>query len=347
MSQSTRQPDPWKPAAKREEKFAPQGTFIRALVLFVANEVGVFERLSGGPLDAEQIARRMKANRKGARVLLDALVALKYLKKSGDLYENEPDTARYLTEDSPEYVGTMLSHSYHSMRRWLRLEDMVRKGQKHRHTLPEFQATDAAERKRVRKFTVGLDQSSQGTAALVADILDLDGVETLLDLGGGGGTYSIAFARKWKSLRPTIFEASAPARIARAQAKEAGLSKRIGVIAGDFLEDDLGSERYDAVFVSNIIHIYSAAKNKQIIRKVHRALRRGGMIVIKDMLVDDGRDGPYYPLMFALTMLMFTDEGDTYTFSEVSDWLREAGFARVRRRTVIPRETFLLVGKKK
>jgi hypothetical protein len=64
------------------------------------------------------------------------------------------------------------------------------------------------------------------------------------------------------------------------------------------------------------------------------------------MFVNDERDGPFYPLMFALTMLMFTNEGDTYTSSEVTDWLREAGFDRIRRRVVIPQESFLLIGRK-
>ena len=346
MSRENRKLDPWRSAATREEKFAPMQAFTKSLVLFVANDMGVFECLSQGALGLEEIVARLKVDRKGARILLDALVALRYLRKSGALYENRSDTARYLTSESPEYVGAMLSHSYHSLGRRLRLEDVVRKGQKSKRKLPEFQATDAAERKSVRKFTVGLDQSSRMTARLVAEILDLNGTETMLDLGGGAGTYSIALAEKWPSLRPTIFEAPIPARLARARIKKAGLAKRVSVATGDFLKDDLGAERYDAALISNIIHIYSADQNEKILRKVHRALRPGGMIVIKDMFVNDGRDGPFYPLMFALTMLMFTDEGDTYTSSEVTDWLREAGFERIRRRVVIAQESFLLIGRK-
>ncbi|MDB5289586.1 MAG: O-methyltransferase family 2, partial [Phycisphaerales bacterium] len=42
------------------------------------------------------------------------------------------------------------------------------------------------------------------------------------------------------------------------------------------------------------------------------------------------RCGPPAPLIFAVNMLVNTDTGDTYTFSEMSSWLREAGFENVR-----------------
>jgi len=347
MSRKTGEPDPWCTTALRDEKFAPMDMFTRALALLVANDLGVFECLAGGPLSHEKIAGVLKANPKGVRVLLDTLVALRYLGKTRGLYKNEPDTARFLTGKSPEFFGTMLSHSYHGLSRWLRLEDIVRMGQKHKHKLPEFQTTDAAERRRTKTFTLGLDESSRSTAEVVAKMLDLSGVVNLLDLGGGAGAYSIALAGRWPALRPVIFELPVPARVARQQAKAAGLADRIGVKSGDFMKDDLGRGLYDAAFISNIVHIYSADKNMEIIRKVHRSLRSGGMIILKDMFVDKGREGPFYPLIFALTMLMFTDEGDTYTFSDVTRWLREAGFARIRRHVVIPHESSLLVGYKK
>ena len=346
MPRKTKRPDPWRSASVREGKFSPTSFFTRSLVLMVANDLGAFECLSGGPLSLDEIVAKLKTNPKGTRILLDALVVLRYLGKSNGHYVNEPDTARYLTKKSPDYVGAMLSHSYHGLSRWLRLEDLVRKGQKHKHKLPEFQVPAEAERRSMKRFTLGLDQSSRATASLVADMLEMDGVVEMLDIGGGAGAYSIALAKKWRSLKPVIFELPVPARVARAQVKAARLGKRIGVKTGDFMKDDLGRDAYDAVFVSNIIHIYPPAENKEIVRKIHRALRSGGKIIIKDMMVNDGRAGPFYPVMFALTMLMFTDNGDTYTFSDVKDWLKDAGFKRIRRRVVIPQESYLLMGEK-
>jgi predicted O-methyltransferase YrrM len=312
----------------------------------VANELGVFRRLVGGPLPLREIARRLKTDLKGIRILLDSLVVLGYLEKAGCDYSNSPDTARFLTSASPEFVGTRLSHSYEGLVRWLRLEDLVRKGQKYKHRLPEFQRDEAEERRRSKTFALGLAQSSRETAEKVANMLDLRNVDTLLDLGGGAGTYSMAFARKWPNLRPVVFELPVPAQVARQEIKKEGLADRLSVVTGDFLKDDLGGDRYDAVFMSNIIHIYNPETNRRILRKVHRALRSGGRIFVKDLLVNEDRQGPFYPVMFALTMLMFTDDGDTYSLPELEAWLTDCGFSRITHRVVIPHESSLVIGHK-
>ena len=52
-------------------------------------------------------------------------------------------------------------------------------------------------------------------------------------------------------------------------------------------------------------------------------------MAILDMVPNDERTGPPFPLFFALNMLVVTSEGDTYTLAEYTRWLNEAGFARV------------------
>ncbi|GAB4331880.1 MAG: methyltransferase [Candidatus Abyssubacteria bacterium] len=346
MPRKSKEPNPWGPSWLREEKFSPMDLFTRSLALLVANELGVFECLSDGPLSLSEIATRLKTDSKGTRILLDALVVLNYLVKTGAEYRNAPDSARFLTRASPEYIGTRLSHSYEGLVRWLRLEDLLRKGQKYKHKLPEFQRDEAEERRRSRSFALGLAQSSRKTAQKIANMLDLSDVDKLLDLGGGAGTYSIAFARKWPKLRPVLFELPVPAKVARQQIKKERFADRISIRAGDFLKDDLGQEAYDAVFMSNIIHIYSPETNRKLLRKVYRALRSGGRIFVKDLMVNDDRSGPFYPVMFALTMLMFTEEGDTYSASEVKGWLKELGFSRIKYQTVIPHESYLVTANK-
>jgi cyclopropane fatty-acyl-phospholipid synthase-like methyltransferase len=321
--------------------------FTRALTLMVANKLGVFDALAKGGRGAVQAARSLKCDPKGMRILLDALVALEYLKKVQGRYENERDTALYLTKESEQYLGTRLLHTYDGLARWLRLEDLVRHGQTYKNRLPEFRKSLSERKKSAREFALGLEQSSRSTAALVADTLDLTAVGDLLDLGGGAGTYSMAFARKWPFIRPVVFELPVPARVAGRQVKQAGLAGRVRVKVGDFLADDLGENTYDAVFASNIVHNLSENENKMLLRKVWRALRSGGRIIVKDMMPNDRRDGPYYPLIFALTMLMFTESGDTYSVSQVTEWLREAGFAGISRKTVVPKESTILLGRKK
>ena len=79
MARKAREPDPWGSASSREEKFMPMGSFTKSLVLLVGNELGVFECLSEGRRSLAEIADRLKSDRKGTRILLDALVVLGYI----------------------------------------------------------------------------------------------------------------------------------------------------------------------------------------------------------------------------------------------------------------------------
>ncbi len=60
------------------------------------------------------------------------------------------------------------------------------------------------------------------------------------------------------------------------------------------------------------------------------ALHVRGTIAIGEFLVNKDRTGPVGSLFFSGNMLVNTDEGDTYSFEEISEWLGEAGFVNPR-----------------
>ena len=64
--------------------------------------------------------------------------------------------------------------------------------------------------------------------------------------------------------------------------------------------------------------------------KTFTALAPGGTIAIQEFLVNEDRTGPLNGLLFAVNMLVNTDQGDTFSFGEISGWLREAGFLDAR-----------------
>jgi hypothetical protein len=62
------------------------------------------------------------------------------------------------------------------------------------------------------------------------------------------------------------------------------------------------------------------------LKRTFDALAPGGTIAIMEFLVNDDRTEPVVGLFFAVNMLVNTAEGDTFSFEEISGWLREAGF---------------------
>ena len=65
-------------------------------------------------------------------------------------------------------------------------------------------------------------------------------------------------------------------------------------------------------------------------KRTFDALAAGGTLAIQEFMPQDDRTGPPLTLLFAVNMLVNTEAGDTYTFAEMSAWLREAGYVNPR-----------------
>jgi predicted O-methyltransferase YrrM len=169
-------------------------------------------------------------------------------------------------------------------------------------------------------------------------------VERLLDLGGGSGAYSIAFARALPELRAEILDRPGVVPIARRHIEEAGLGERVKVRVGDLRDDRYGSD-YDLLFMSAICHMNSPEENLAMFRKAFEALSPSGRVVIQDFILNADKTGPRTGALFALNMLVGTRAGSSYSIEEYGDWLRSVGFQEVQQ-IRLPGPTDLLVAQR-
>lgn len=292
--------------------------FMNSQVLFAANAAGIFAYLED-PCTAESIAGKAGWDERAGRILLDALVAMELLTKLDGRYMNNATASACLVPGKPGYQGNIIEHHRHIAERWARLPESLRSGE----------AVEAAQEQRspgeLRAFILGMSDIAKFSAHELADAVDLSERRHLLDLGGGPGTYSIVFLNTFPEMRATLFDRPEVVAIAREQVEETGLSDRFDYIEGDLLDEPFG-QGYDLALLSNIIHSMSPEDNQALVRKCYDALEPGGILIIKDFLVDDDRSGPPFSLMFAVNMLVGTGVGDTYTFAEVAEWTKAAGF---------------------
>ena len=151
----------------------------------------------------------------------------------------------------------------------------------------------------------------------------------LLDVGGGPGTYAVAFVRAVPGLRATLLDLPEVVEIARENVAAAGLLDRFDLVAGDLLSDAFPGG-HDLAFVSAIVHMLGPDENVTLFRKVHDALVPGGRIVLRDHVMSPDRTAPRAGALFAVNMLVGTKAGGTFTLEELAAWLGEAGFDRVR-----------------
>jgi ubiquinone/menaquinone biosynthesis C-methylase UbiE len=151
------------------------------------------------------------------------------------------------------------------------------------------------------------------------------GATTMLDVGGSHGFISVAMCRRYPQLRAVVLDLPAAVKHAASILAAEGMGDRVTHRAGNALEDDLGTDEWDLVYVSQLVHHFDEATNRQFARRVARALKPGGVFVILELLrpsspPDAGQAGALLDLYFALT-----SRSGTWSADEMAGWQRDAG----------------------
>lgn len=307
------------------------GGFAEARAVQVGVKMGLFDALASEPRDAESLARAIKANPQSTGLLANALAALGLLEKHQSVYSLTPSARRYLVESSPEYLGGMILFDESLWTTWGELEHTVASGRPAR-TPDMFQSRP----EETARFIRAMDSlvRARGDARWVADHLDLSGVETIADVGGGPGTYLVAMTRRWPRLRAAIYDLPATLKVARQilADRDPSALERIDFREVDYLTAELPGP-VGAIFMSNIIHGEDFPTNQALMAKCFRALRPGGLIAIKDHIMSAEMTEPVAGAVFSLYLMLVT-RGRDYSFDEVGGWLEAAGFAEVRIETL-------------
>jgi len=146
----------------------------------------------------------------------------------------------------------------------------------------------------------------------------------LLDLGGGAGTYTAAFLDEHREARATIVDYREVITLARRHLARFG--DRVRFVASEISSAELG-DAYDVVLLANVLHLHDPWWAAKLCAVAARVTAPGGVVVIKELRVDDDRRGPLEGLMFALNMALYTGGGDVYTTAQLRAWLANAGLA--------------------
>lgn len=295
--------------------------FQKSRVLLSAVSAGVFECLAPGALTLEDLAARTGTHPRPLQMVLDVLAGMGFLEKTGPAYANSALAGEFLVPGRPRYLGDIFRHLDSLWNSWGTLSTVLRTGVAvPRDRIPR----PFPPQEQTRHFIQGMKNLATLLTPALLEKFDLSGRRRLLDLGGGPGWHSLELCRKHPQLEAVVFDHPDVAAIGRENVREAGLADRVRYREGDFVTDEVGNG-FDAVLVANIIHSYSEADNRVILRKAAGALLPGGRLAVLDFFVDDGRTGPLFNLLFAVNMLVNTEGGDAYPASDVARWLVDAG----------------------
>jgi len=306
------------------ELLSTSSAYWRGCTLQASVRLKIFSKLRHGPLSGRELAEAIGSNVLATLLLLNALVAMGILEKDGEDYQNSAEAQQFLVESSVDYMGHIILHHHHLLDSWAQLDQVVQSG---RPPQKRFFGQEAER----ESFIMGMFNLAMQLAPQVADQIDLSGRRHLLDLGGGPGTFAIHFCAANPGLEAVIFDKPTTEPFARQTVAEFGLTERIRFTAGDFNTDQLQGGPYDVAWLSHILHSNTIEQCYRIIEKCVAVMQKGGLILVHDFILDDGKDGPEFPALFSLNMLLANNGGRSYSQEEIFDMLKSSGVEQVER----------------
>jgi 2-polyprenyl-3-methyl-5-hydroxy-6-metoxy-1,4-benzoquinol methylase len=308
--------------------FDTLNAYQRSEALATAIEVKLFTAIADGSDTAAKIAQRCQIAERGARILADYLGALGFLTKQDGRYALTPDSAAFLNEHSPAYVGaaSQFLRAPQQLANFRALTQRVKNGGAPTdHTVLE--SGPEADEMWV-KFARGMTGLMTMPARLLAQRVTNPSspVKKILDVASSHGAFGIAVAQANLGAKLVALDFPAVLEVTKEGAAKAGLLDRFETIPGDVFKVSLG-DNYDLILLPNILHHFDVPTCETLLKKVLAALAPKGRVAIVEFIPNPDRISPPTPAMFSLVMLANTPSGDAYTATEFQQMLTRAGFS--------------------
>lgn len=313
-------------------------------VLFAAIDRGVFaaiEKLSSTSStttsNLELIAAACGCDTRGMRLLLDACVAEGLLEKTGETYANTAAGKVALVPGGPADLTKAIRYNRDVYAAWGRLAEFALTGKPVER--PEVHLGE--DRARTKAFAAAMFGRAMGIGKSIVPMLGLGNVDRgsgirVLDLAGGPGAYAILMCQADPGMSCVTVDLPAISAEAKGYVAQFGLADRIECRAGSYHTDEYEAEAYDAVTIFGALHQESSGQIVDILKRANRALKKGGKLLVLDMMTDRTHTAPKFSALFAVNMALTTENGWVFSDEELKGWMREAGFEPGETRSVPP-----------
>jgi len=290
-----------------------------ARVVMAGAKLGVFEALAAAPRTAAEVAADIGTDAPATGKLLDALVGVSYLRFSGGRYALARVARRWLLKGGRWSLHDNMLHRYLEWQAAEHLEEFVRSGRPldvHAQMTPDMWAT----------YQRGMRSLANIVAPEITRRMPVPrDASDMIDIGGGHGCFAVALCRRHPGLRATVLDLPAAIEQASTFPVDEDVRDRIVYRAGDALADDLGTERWDLVLMSQLVHHFDELANRELMRRVAQALRPGGIVAVLDLFRPSspgaaGQSGALLDVFYAVT-----SRSGTWPWQDIADWQRQAG----------------------
>ena len=311
-----------------------------AQTLFALTQAGVFDLLRERGKSISEIARSCALDPEAGLALVDAGVALGLLRKADDgQYENTGLSRTLLVSGQPGSLVNWVRVMGRWVEPWTTLGKAIQTG----HSVDLQSPKIAQDPAYLEEFILGMHEYAARTSADVAAAIDLGQAKRLVDVGGGGGSYSIALCQRYAQLESVVLDMEPVLAITRRIVESVGLSQRIHTQRSDYRTSSFG-DGADAVLLSNVLHQESRAVGLDMLRRSFAALKPSGSVIVHGHFLDDTRTSPVFATLHNLSARTLWEGGHSYTAAEMLDLVTEAGFSNATAIAVPQSATKLILG---
>lgn len=323
-----------------QQKLSPRplmrilGDFANSQILDAAIEYDLFTIIDKGFQTSEEIAREAGTDRRATRIVLDSLPALDLIQKRDGKYYLTLTAKAFLVRGKPSYVGDFRHVALALWDGMAHLKESLKTGRplSRMDTVGELQVWE--------KLVLGIIVVAEPAAKALCDILKI-GTERkgikVLDIAGGSSIFGMTILSRDASAQVTQLDWPNVNAVAKKLNKERGLEGKIRFIDGEYHSAEIDEGHYDLVLASNFCRFESPKGNQELFAKAFSALKRGGIFAVNDFVPNEERTEPTFALRFSVYTLTHTPEGECWTLSQYSDWLKKAGFASIDTHGDIPK----------
>jgi ubiquinone/menaquinone biosynthesis C-methylase UbiE len=309
------------------------GDFANSQILDAAIEYDFFTLIAKGFHTAAEIAREAATDARATRIVLDSLLALALVEKRQGRYFLTPVSETFLVRGKASYVGDFRHVALALWDGMANLKESLKTGK------PVSRMDTGAQLQVWEKLVLGIIVIAEPAAQALCDIFSVGqqrkGIR-VLDIAGGSSIFGMTILSRDPSAQVTQLDWPNVNAVAKRLNKERGLAGKIRFIDGNHHSATLDTNFYDLVLVSNFCRFESPAGNRQLFAKVHSALKPGGYFIVNDFVPNEERTEPTFALRFSVYTLTHTPEGECWTLSQYSDWLRAARFTSIETHGDIP-----------
>jgi ubiquinone/menaquinone biosynthesis C-methylase UbiE len=323
------------------------GAFQSTDALRTALGFRLFTLIAEGVDTTDLLAARCQAHPRGMRILSDYLCTLDLLEKldvPGNMdgrYRCTEDSARWLVQTSPQYLGAAAEFRGGGFFRacFAALPDAVRKG----GVAIDEEGSVSRENELWEQFALGMLWTREEPARRLASLVKPP--QRVLDVASGHGMFGIAIAQQFPGATIVAQDWANILPACRRNAERFGVGDRWEELPGSAFEVELRG-RFDLIILGHFLHHFPHEENVRLLQRMRAALTPDGELAIVEYVPHEDRVTPKGEAAFALTMLATTPAGDAYTERELQAMWQEAGFAEgvLHRSAASPQSILLLRG---